>query len=121
MQTRTFGASGVEASTVGFGVWTISTGWWGDVSDEQAQELLRAAFDAGVTLFDTADTYGEGRGERLLAEALGDVRDQVTIATKFGYDIYSPWDRRGPQKPAPNLSPAIARLILELILHSPRP
>jgi aryl-alcohol dehydrogenase-like predicted oxidoreductase len=117
MQTRTFGASGVEASTVGFGVWTISTGWWGDVSDEQAKELLRAAFDAGITLFDTADTYGEGRGERLLAEALGDVRDQVTIATKFGYDIYSPWDRKGHQERPHDWSPTFARFALERSLE----
>ncbi len=99
------------------GSWTISTGWWGEVSDEQAHELLRAAFDAGITLFDTADTYGEGRGERLLAEALGDVRDQVSIATKFGYDIYSPWDRQGHQERPHDWSPTFVRFALERSLE----
>src|SRR4051794_13157957 len=98
MDQRTFGETGVTASPVGFGVWTISTGWWGEVSDDAACELLRAAFDAGVTFYDTADTYGEGRGERLLAQAFAGRRDEITIATKFGYDIYSPWERQGHQE-----------------------
>ena len=95
MKTRTFGTSGIPASEVGFGLWTVSTGWWGEHSDESAVALLREAYDLGITFFDTADTYGEGRGETLLAQALGDVRDDITIATKFGYDIYSPWERKG--------------------------
>jgi aryl-alcohol dehydrogenase-like predicted oxidoreductase len=95
MKQREFGTSGITASKVGFGLWTISTGWWGEHTDESAIALLREAFDLGITFYDTADTYGEGRGETLLARALGDVRDQITIATKFGYDIYSPWDRKG--------------------------
>ena len=95
MKTRTFGTSGIPASEVGFGLWTVSTGWWGEHSDESAVALLREAYDLGITFFDTADTYGEGRGETLLAQALGDVRDEITIATKFGYDIYSPWERKG--------------------------
>src|SRR2546430_585794 len=74
---------------------TVSTGWWGEHSDEDAIRLLREAYDLGITLFDTADTYGEGRGETLVARALGHVRDRITIATKFGYDIYSPWERKG--------------------------
>jgi aryl-alcohol dehydrogenase-like predicted oxidoreductase len=117
MQHRTFGRSGVAVSTIGFGVWTISTGWWGDVSDDDACALLRQAYDRGVTFFDTADTYGEGRGERLLAQALGDVRDQVTIATKFGYDIYSPWERKGHQERPHDWSPGFARFALERSLE----
>src|SRR4051812_17922063 len=117
MEQRTFGRTGVTASTVGFGVWTISTGWWGEHSDEDACALLRRAFERGVTFFDTADTYGEGRGERLLAEALGDVRDQVTIATKFGYDIYSPWERKGHQERPHDWSPGFARFALERSLE----
>src|SRR5688572_10416671 len=72
MRYRTFGDSDVTASEVGFGMWTVSTGWWGDVSDERAVELIRAAFDAGITLFDSADAYAEGRADRLLARALKD-------------------------------------------------
>jgi aryl-alcohol dehydrogenase-like predicted oxidoreductase len=113
MKTREFGSSGVTASEVGFGLWTISTGWWGEHSDESAIALLREAYDLGVTLYDTADTYGEGRGEILLRKALGDVRDTITIATKFGYDIYSPWERKGHVERPHDWSPEFVRYALE--------
>jgi len=58
MRTREFGSTGVMASEVGFGLWTISTGWWGEHTDEDAIRLLREAYDLGITFFDTADTYG---------------------------------------------------------------
>jgi aryl-alcohol dehydrogenase-like predicted oxidoreductase len=117
MQMRSFGASGVEASAVGFGLWTVSTGWWGEHTDEQACALLRAGYDAGVRLFDTADTYGEGRGERLLADALADVRDELCLATKFGYDIYAPWERKGHEERPHDWSPGFARFALERSLE----
>ena len=113
MKTRTFGTSGIPASEVGFGLWTVSTGWWGEHSDESAVALLREAYDLGITFFDTADTYGEGRGETLLAQALGDVRDDITIATKFGYDIYSPWERKGHVERPHDWSPKFIRYALE--------
>ena len=113
MRTREFGATGVTASEVGFGLWTISTGWWGEHSDEDAIRLLREAYDLGITFFDTADTYGEGRGETLLARALGHVRDRITIATKFGYDIYSPWERKGHVERPHDWSPKFIRFALE--------
>ena len=113
MRTREFGTSGIAASEVGFGLWTLSTGWWGDVSDDDAVALVRDAYDAGITFFDTADTYGEGRGERLLARALGDRRDRITIATKFGYDIYSPWERKGHSERPHDWRPEYARYALE--------
>jgi len=113
VKTRTFGTSGIPASEVGFGLWTVSTGWWGEHSDESATALLREAYDLGITFFDTADTYGEGRGETLLAEALGDVRDDITIATKFGYDIYSPWERKGHVERPHDWSPKFIRFALE--------
>ena len=113
MRTREFGSTGITASEVGFGLWTISTGWWGEHSDEDAIRLLREAYDLGITLFDTADTYGEGRGEILLARALGQVRDRITIATKFGYDIYSPWERKGHVERPHDWSPEYVRYALE--------
>jgi aryl-alcohol dehydrogenase-like predicted oxidoreductase len=113
MKTREFGSSGITASEVGFGLWTISTGWWGEHSDESAIALLREAHDLGITLYDTADTYGEGRGETLLRKALGDVRDDITIATKFGYDIYSPWERKGHVERPHDWSPEYVRFALE--------
>src|SRR5699024_6587720 len=58
-------------------------------SERDGIEMLRHAFDQGVTFFDTADVYGHGRSEELVGEALTEVRDEVTIATKVGYDFYN--------------------------------
>ncbi len=87
---------------VGFGVWTVATNWWGRRRPEERSSLLENALDLGVTFFDTADTYGEGYGEELLAQVLGPHRNEITIATKFGYDFYDKTPRIGhrerPQK-----------------------
>ncbi|ELY94047.1 aldo/keto reductase [Natrialba taiwanensis] len=89
MQHSELGDSGVEVSEVGFGAWTVGTDWWGDRSEEEAIEMLRYAVDQGITYFDTGDVYGHGRSEELVGKALADVRDDVTIATKVGYDFYN--------------------------------
>jgi aryl-alcohol dehydrogenase-like predicted oxidoreductase len=101
MKYRTLANTDIQLSVVGFGLWTISTGWWGIDDDERGRRLLRQAYDSGVTFFDTADTYGQGRGETLLAEALGDVRDRIVIATKFGYDFYNHSTERDGHKELP--------------------
>ncbi|HET7623064.1 MAG TPA: aldo/keto reductase [Gemmatimonadaceae bacterium] len=91
MQYRTFPGTDLTVSDVGFGMWTISTGWWGEKTDEQAIAMLQKAYDEyGITFFDAADTYGNGRSEHQLARAFGDrgLRDKVVYATKVGYDIY---------------------------------
>lgn len=91
MKTRTLGRTGLELSEVGFGVWTVSTGWWGSYTEDEAAALLRAAFDLGITFFNTSNVYGaDAYGERLIAKALGDVRDQIVVATTFGYDVDAP-------------------------------
>ena len=91
MKYRTFPGTDLRVSEVGFGTWTISTGWWGEKSDAEAIAMLRRAHDEfGITFFDAADTYGNGRAERQLAEAFRGRRDQVVYATKVGYDIYDP-------------------------------
>ena len=73
---------------VGFGVWTVATDWWGKISDEGRASLLENALELGVNFFDTADTYGEGFGEEILAKVLGHRRNDIIISTKFGYDFY---------------------------------
>ena len=89
MRYRSFPGTGVTVSELGFGLWTLSTGWWGDKSDAEAVALLRAARDEhGITFFDAADTYGDGRSERQLAEAFRGRRHEIVIGTKIGYDIY---------------------------------
>jgi len=89
MHYRTLGDSGVEVSEVGFGAWVVGTDWWGDRSEEQAVEMVRHALDRGITFFDTGDVYGHGRSEEIVGEALADVRDEVTLGTKIGYDFYN--------------------------------
>ena len=106
MRYRQFPGTDLITSEVGFGTWTLSTGWWGEKTDDEAVELLRVAnSNYGLTFFDTADTYGNGRGERQLARAFRAKRNKVLYSTKIGYDIYDPaaqTSRRGqselPQK-----------------------
>ena len=89
MKYRLFPGTDLSVSEIGFGTWTLSTGWWGEKSDAEAVGLLRRALDDhGVTFFDAADTYGNGRSERQLAEAFRGRRQDVVYATKVGYDIY---------------------------------
>jgi aryl-alcohol dehydrogenase-like predicted oxidoreductase len=91
MRYRVFPGTDVRVSEVGFGTWTLSTGWWGEKTDDEAVEMLRLAHAKyGVNFFDTADTYGNGRGERQLAAAFRSQRSDVVYATKIGYDIYDP-------------------------------
>lgn len=105
-------------SAVGFGLWTVSTTWWGITDDEYGVDLLRKAYDLGITFFDTADTYGNGKGETMLARALGPVRDRITIATKFGYDFYNYGQERTGQRELPHdFSPSFVRYAVEQSLR----
>src|SRR5687768_16361564 len=91
MRYRAFPGTDLKVSEVGFGTWTLSTGWWGEKTDEEAVAMLRDSHSRyGINFFDTADTYGNGRGERQLAEAFRGRRDEVVYSTKIGYDIYDP-------------------------------
>ncbi len=85
MQTRTLGKSGLEVSALGFGCMGISFGYGPATSREEGIAIIRAAVEGGVTFFDTAEAYGPFANEELVGEALGPVRDQVVIATKFGF------------------------------------
>jgi aryl-alcohol dehydrogenase-like predicted oxidoreductase len=118
MKFRTFPKTNLSVSEVGFGVWTVATNWWGDFSDEQAISMLRLARDLGINFFDTADTYGNGRGEDLLLQAFGPNPKDVVYATKFGYDIYTPENNRpenirGQRELPQNFSPEFVRFACE--------
>ena len=91
MQSRRLGKTGLDVSEIGFGAWAIG-GSWGETDDEDSLAALHAAVDAGVTFFDTADVYGDGRSERLLARLLRERDERLVVATKFG--------RRVDQDPA---------------------
>jgi aryl-alcohol dehydrogenase-like predicted oxidoreductase len=113
MKYRTLPNTDLSLSTVGFGLWTVSTTWWGISDDSTGIDLMRRAFDLGITFYDTADTYGEGKGETLLADALGDRRDKIVIGTKFGYDFYNNTDRRGQQERPQDFRPEFIRFACE--------
>jgi hypothetical protein len=113
MRYRSLGKTGVQVSEVGFGVWTLSTGWWGEVDDERSVSLLRRAFEKGIDYFDTADTYGSGKGETLLADAFGGMREEIVISTKIGYDFYNHPQRRGQQERPQDWSEDFIRFALE--------
>lgn len=83
MHYRDLGNTGVKVSAVSFGAWAIG-GTWGAVDDREAMAALHAALDNGVTMFDTADVYGDGRSERLLAQLRRERREPFFIATKAG-------------------------------------
>jgi aryl-alcohol dehydrogenase-like predicted oxidoreductase len=114
---RTLGSSGIECSEVGFGAWTVSAGWWGQYTDDEAVALLRRAYDLGVTLFDTAPTYGDGRGETLLPKALRGVRDRVVYSTKVGYDTEIEWTPQGHQERPHRVEPTFLRRAVEASLR----
>jgi aryl-alcohol dehydrogenase-like predicted oxidoreductase len=117
MKYRPLAGTDLKVSEVGFGVWTVTAGWWGNYSDEQAVGMIRRALDLGITFFDTADTYGDGRGETLLAEALGADRERVVIGTKFGYDPSRQEGPRGQRELPQDWSPAFVRQACEASLR----
>jgi aryl-alcohol dehydrogenase-like predicted oxidoreductase len=82
MRERTLGKTGRPASEIGFGAWQIGADW-GEVDEDEALATLHAAVDAGVTFFDTADVYGDGRSEKLVGR-LRRERPEITVATKMG-------------------------------------
>jgi aryl-alcohol dehydrogenase-like predicted oxidoreductase len=87
MQKRKLGNSKLEVSAIGFGCMGLSSGYGPALEKQQGISVLRAAVDRGVTFFDTAEVYGPYVNEELVGEALAPVRDQVVIATKFGFKI----------------------------------
>jgi aryl-alcohol dehydrogenase-like predicted oxidoreductase len=95
MRFRTYKKTDLTVSEIGFGLWTISTGWWGNYTEGEALALMRKAFDLGVTLFDAADTYGNGLSEEYIAKAFPKTRDEIVIATKVGYDFVTHGEARG--------------------------
>ena len=84
MHTRSFGRTGWQVSEVGFGAWGIGGGAWGGADDTESMAALHAALDAGITFFDTADVYGDGRSERLIGRLRRERQEPFVVATKAG-------------------------------------
>lgn len=112
MKTRKLGATGPAVSAIGFGCMGLSFGYGTAVSRDEGVALIRAAFDQGVTFFDTAEAYGQFN-EELVGEALAPVRDQVVIATKFGF-------RDGVPTSGTDSSPERIRRVVENSLRNLR-
>ena len=83
MQYRELGRTGWQVSTISFGAWAVG-GAWGTVDDQESLHALRRAVDLGVNFFDTADVYGDGRSEQLLAQLKRERREEIHVATKAG-------------------------------------
>jgi len=100
MQTRKLGQSGLHVSALGFGCMGLNFSYGEPLERESAIRLIRDAVRLGVTFFDTAEVYGPFTNEELVGAALAPVRDQVVIATKFGFDLSKPGpDRRLSSRP----------------------
>ena len=83
MTHNSLGCTPFNVSRIGLGCWQLGADW-GDVPEDRARAILQTAVDSGITFFDTADVYGDGRSERLLGEFFGAERPGITIATKYG-------------------------------------
>ena len=88
MKYKKLGKSGIEVSEIGFGAWTIALNWWGkEIDEDEAKRMLKKAYDCGINFFETGDMYGKGKSERLIGEVFKDMREEVIISTKYGYDF----------------------------------
>ncbi len=118
MKFRQMPRTDLSLSEVGFGVWTLGTNWWGRIEDAEKTALLETAVELGINFFDTADTYGEGYGEEILAKVLGHKRHEIVIATKFGYDFYDKLTPRiGHQERPQKFEPEFIRFACEQSLR----
>src|ERR1700741_2518137 len=113
MQTRILGKSGLEVSAIGLGCMGMSFSYGPPRDKGEMIALIRAAVARGVTFFDTAESYGPWTNEELVGEALAPVRDQVVIATKFGWNIDP---RTGERHPGLNSRPEHIKQVAEAML-----
>src|SRR6266481_5286809 len=110
MEYRELGSTGWKVSSISFGAWAIGSAW-GDVEDKESLAALNRALDLGVNFFDTADVYGDGRSELLLAQLKRDRKVEIIIATTAGRRL-NPQVARGYT--AANITGLIERSLLNL-------
>jgi aryl-alcohol dehydrogenase-like predicted oxidoreductase len=113
MRYRNLHNTPFKVSELGLGTWTLTTGWWGTYTDAEAERIVRAGIARGINYIDTADAYGNGRGETFLAPVLRDHPDLI-VGTKFGYDFYNNPERpRGQRELPQDMSPDFVRFACE--------
>ena len=117
MKFRKLPRTDLVLSELGFGVWTVATNWWGKIEDSDKTALLENAVEEGINFFDTADAYGDGYGEEILAKVLGHKRNELIFATKFGYDIYDPTPRDGHKERPQKFDPEFVKYACEQSLR----
>ena len=117
MKYRSLGKTDLVVSEVGFGVWTLSTDWWGRIEERDGIMLINEALDLGINFFDTADSYSHGYGEEIITKSIGKKRNNLIIGTKFGYDFYTSEQGDQSQERPQNFSPSFVRYACEQSLR----
>src|SRR5213593_4006640 len=134
MRIRTFGATDLQCSEIGFGTWALGSTWWGEVTRDEGKNLLARALELGVTFFDTGNVYGSGTNEEIVGKALRGVpRETIQLSSKFGYVLdegrleHSQGERPQDWSPAhvrTSLEETLSRLGTDYLdlyqLHNPR-
>lgn len=88
MNYNKLGKTDIKVSELGFGAWSIALDWWGKkIEEDEAKRMLKKTYDLGINFFETGDMYGKGKSERLIGEVFKDMRDEVVLSTKYGYDF----------------------------------
>lgn len=88
MNYNRLGKSDIKVSELGFGAWSIALDWWGKkIEEDEAKRMLKKAYDVGINFFETGDMYGKGKSEKLIGEVFKDMRDEIVISTKYGYNF----------------------------------
>ena len=88
MNYNKLGKTDIKVSELGFGAWAIALDWWGKkIEEDEAKRMLKKAYDLGINFFETGDMYGKGKSEKLIGEVFKDMRDEIVISTKYGYDF----------------------------------
>ncbi|MGA7219770.1 MAG: aldo/keto reductase [Candidatus Sulfotelmatobacter sp.] len=114
MKKRSLGKSGLEVSALGFGCMGLSSAYGPPTPRPDGVKIIRTAFEQGVILFDTAEAYGPFANEELVGEAVAPFRDQVVVATKFGFDIDP---KTGQRRSGLNSRPEHIREVVEAMLR----
>ena len=88
MNYNKLGKTDIKVSELGFGAWSIALDWWGKkIEEDEAKRMLKKAYDVGINFFETGDMYGKGKSEKLIGEVFKDMREEIVISTKYGYDF----------------------------------
>ena len=88
MRYNKLGKTDIKVSELGFGAWSIALDWWGKkIEEDEAKRMLKKAYDVGINFFETGDLYGKGKSEKLIGEVFKEMRDDIIISTKYGYDF----------------------------------